>query len=134
MKLLFPIFLIILAALPQSERTTLDGIFTAEQAGRGRETVIKAGCTDCHNSDLSGGLEETPALIGNEFISIWKDLYLKDLDSQLTTMPADGTVKLNAQERADVMAFLLGINGAPAGNVEIPPDPAVLAKIKIKFP
>jgi len=131
------IFSLIGQALPspsQAEQSTMDGVFTPEQAGRGRELVIKIGCSDCHNSDLGGGLEETPSLVGNEFIAIWKDLYLKDLDSQLTSMPGDGSYKLNAQERVDIMAFLLGINGAPVGQNELKPDPAVLAKIKLKFP
>jgi formate-dependent nitrite reductase cytochrome c552 subunit len=53
-----------------SEPSTLDGVFTSEQAGRGRQIVINIGCADCHNSDLGGGLEETPSLVGNEFIAV----------------------------------------------------------------
>jgi hypothetical protein len=123
-----------IGAQSQPESSTLDGVFTSEQAGRGRQIVINIGCADCHNSDLGGGLEETPSLVGNEFIAIWKDLYLKDLDSQLTAMPKDSDYRLSPQERADIMAFLLGINGAPVGKTELPTDPAVLARIKIKFP
>jgi hypothetical protein len=112
----------------------LDGVFSREQAGRGRDLVIKIGCANCHNSDLGGGLEETPSLVGNEFISVWTGQALKQLDVQMTSMPADGSYKLNPQERVDVIAFLLGINGAPIGNADLPSDPDVLAQIKIKFP
>jgi len=132
--LLFAVSGLCLAVQAQSERSSLDGIFTRDQAGRGRELVIKIGCAGCHNSDLGGGLEETPSLVGNEFMAIWTGQLLKDLDGQLTTMPGDGSYKLSAQERADIMAFLLGINGAPVGNAELPPEPEVLAKIRIKFP
>jgi hypothetical protein len=96
--------------------------------------VIKIGCANCHNSDLGGGLEETPGLIGNEFMASWTNQWLKDLDLQLTSMPADGSYKMSPQERVDVMAFLLGINGAPMGKDELPADPKVLAGIKIRFP
>jgi hypothetical protein len=49
-------------------------------------------------------------------------------------MPKESAYRLSPQERADIMAFLLGINGAPLGKSELPTDPAVLARIKIKFP
>jgi hypothetical protein len=118
----------------QAERSTLDAVFTRDQAGRGRELVIKIGCGGCHNSDLGGGIEETPSLVGNEFIAVWTGQWLKDLDSQLTVMPGDGSYKMSPQERADVMAFLLGVNGAPMGNTELAPDPETYAKVRIKFP
>src|SRR5262245_18746861 len=124
----------LIGAQGQSERTTLEPVFTQAQAGRGRELVIKIGCANCHNSDLGGGLEETPGLIGNEFMASWTNQWLKDLDLQLTSMPADGSYKMSPQERVDVMAFLLGINGAPMGNQELAPDPTDLAAIKIKLP
>jgi hypothetical protein len=124
----------LVGAQGQAERTTLEPVFTQEQAGRGRELVIKIGCANCHNSDLGGGLEETPGLIGNEFMAMWQGQLLRELDTQLTSMPADGTYKISPQERVDIIAFLLGINGAPMGKDELPPDPKVLAGIKIKFP
>jgi hypothetical protein len=67
-------------------------------------------------------------------MAMWQGQLLRELDTQLTSMPADGTYKISPQERVDIIAFLLGINGAPMGKEELPPEPKVLAGIKIKFP
>ncbi len=92
------------------------------------------GCSACHGDNLGGGVEETPPIVGNEFVGSWNGRTLGDLFQQLNTMPPDGSFKITQQGYVDVMAFLLRANGYPAGKNEIVPDTAVLSQIKIVLP
>ena len=46
-------------------------------------------------------------------------------------MPADAPESLKAQEYADLIAFLFSVNKFPAGEKELPADPAALEAIRI---
>lgn len=50
------------------------------------------------------------------------------------TMPYDGPGTLPPQQYADVVAYILSLNDFPAGDTELPPDPAVLDEIQIQSP
>ena len=54
-----------------------DGIYTEEQAKRGRALYSET-CAACHAADLSGG-EMAPALAGTDFMSNWNGLSVDDL-------------------------------------------------------
>jgi quinoprotein glucose dehydrogenase len=114
----------------QSEKTTWSGIFTAEQATRGKATAEK-NCGSCHGTTLKGEL--APALVGDEFIGHWYDAKLSELAMKISvTMPADAPGSLKPAEYADVVAYLLQANGFPAGpdTLSLEPAPA-LESIKI---
>jgi cytochrome c5 len=113
------------------QRTVLEGVFTDAQANRGRAAIIKIGCADCHGETLEGGPSETPALIGQEFISGWQNQTLLDLFNKLNSMPPDKTEKISAQDYVDIMTLLLRSNGYPAGNTELSTSQEVLGQIKI---
>lgn len=114
-------------------KTTLDGIYTEAQAKRG-EKVYADACASCHGDDLSGG-GQTPALAGKEFDGDWNDLAMSDLfDRTRLSMPADKPGSLTPAQTAEVIAFLLSKGSYPAGQAELPSDPAALKAIKFVSP
>ena len=114
----------------QSDKTTWSGIFTEEQATRGKAAAEK-NCGSCHGTTLKGEL--APSLIGDEFIGHWYDAKLSELAMKVSvTMPADAPGSLKPAEYADVLAYLLQVNGFPAGADTLALEPAAaLESIKI---
>ena len=114
-------------------KTTLDGIYTEAQAARGQK-IYADSCATCHGDDLSGG-GQTPPLTGKEFNMDWIDLAMSDLfDRTRGTMPADKPGTLRPEQAADVIAYLLQKATFPAGQTELPADPAALKDIKFVSP
>jgi mono/diheme cytochrome c family protein len=114
-------------------KTTLDGIYTGEQAARGQK-IYTDSCASCHGDDLSGG-GQTPPLAGKEFNMDWIDLAMSDLfDRTRGTMPADKPGTLKPEQAADVIAYLLQKATFPAGQTELPADAAALKDIKFVGP
>ena len=110
-------------AAPDSTRSTSTGVYTAEQAARGRE--LYAGmCRSCH----------TPAShTGPVFAAAWGGRPLWDLFRYvIETMPKSDPGSLTAREYAGVVAYLLKINGMPDGKDELPADSLALKKIRIE--
>ena len=63
MKSVIPITLAVaLAAAAQTPRPIWDGVYTTEQANRGKIAYVEQ-CASCHGLELGGG-DETPALAG----------------------------------------------------------------------
>jgi S-disulfanyl-L-cysteine oxidoreductase SoxD len=114
----------------QSEKTVWSGIYTAEQATRGK-TKAETTCGSCHAATMKGEL--APALVGEEFIGHWYDAKLSELVMKVNqTMPADAPGSLKPEEYADIMAYLLQINGFPAGQEPLVLEPvASLDAVKI---
>ena len=109
-------------ALAQPQ-TIWDGIYTGEQANRGRNFYVEI-CGFCHRDDLLGGGSEAgaPALQGSLFMTRWQDLPVVELFTTIgTTMPKHNPDSLRAQVVIDIVSFLLRENGVPAGNRELPP-------------
>ena len=110
-----------------------DGAYSSEQAARG-DKLYAAECASCHGSVGEGG-DQSPPLNGTTFIANWSGLTLGDLMERIrTTMPQENPGKLTRQEDADVIAFLLKLNGFPAGTAELPKDTPTLKLIKIEPP
>lgn len=103
------------------DRTINDGVYTPEQAIRGR-AAYRAQCAACHASNLFGG-EMAPGLKGAGFIGGWSGATLWEFaDFTNATMPQDAPGRLTAQELNDVIAFLLAENDYPAGADELAID------------
>ena len=95
-----------------------DGVYTEEQAKRG-EALYQKECQGCHGVALAGG-ESSPALTGGAFLSNWNGLRLGDLFERIRkTMPQNVPGKLNRQQNADVLAFVLSANKFPGGKMEL---------------
>jgi ankyrin repeat protein len=110
-------------------RTIWDGVFTQAQAERGRDHYQKS-CASCHKADLLGE-SAAPPLAGPEFGQRWTGSSLDDL---LTTirraMPQEAPDSLGTAAYADIVSFLLSVNGSPAGQTEMPLESEALKQIQ----
>ena len=95
------------------------GVYTVAQAQRG-EPLYAENCAACHNWDLTGN-EIGPALAGDAFSFRWDGRSLAELfDYTRALMPQNSPGGLSGQQTADVLAFMLSTDGAPAGQSEFP--------------
>ena len=115
----------------QDTQTTLDGVFTAEQAQRGSESYQRE-CAQCHLEDLLGdGI--APSLVGAPFHFRWSELSVGDMLVAIrTTMPQGAPASLSPRAYVDIVAYLLEANDFPAGDMELPTDQDVLESIIIQ--
>jgi mono/diheme cytochrome c family protein len=103
--------------------STLSGVYTDEQASRGKD-VYSGSCRSCH----------TPAShTGATFNKWWRGKQLSDLFLFVSTrMPKNDPGSLAPDDVADVMAYLLKMTAMPVGTAELPPDADSLKKIRIE--
>ena len=104
------------------------GVYTTAQATRGTDLYNRV-CSECHGEDLEGR-EQSPALAGGSFAQRWDGASLKKLFERMQEMPpGDPGKRLQANQYADVLAFLLSANDVPAGSQPLVSDKDVLAAI-----
>ncbi|HEY3933246.1 MAG TPA: cytochrome c [Gemmatimonadales bacterium] len=98
------------------------GMYTVAQGVRGGN-VYQAQCTRCHlEADHTGG----------DFRTAWQGLTVRSLFDYLrSTMPDDDPGTLSEQDYLDVTAYLLKLNGMPAGGTALTADSVVLKKLVI---
>lgn len=114
------------AAGQPPSRTTLDGVFTSEQAERG-ESAFFANCADCHEiAEFSGPEAMFETERGK---SVWPIF-----DFMWSEMPEDRPAWLEPDEYADILAFLLHRLGMPPGPEELAPDPEALRRLMLVYP
>lgn len=104
--------------------TTLDGVYTAEQARRGEE-VFSRRCAACHGTDRFTG----PA-----FVPSWSRAPLSTLFTVIRSqMPFDNPGSLEREAYAAVIAYIFELNGLPAGDRPLPAHADSLREITIRF-
>ncbi len=110
------------AATRAAGSSTLSGVYTNEQASRGKD-VYAGSCRSCH----------VPAShTGATFATWWRGKQLSDLFTFVSTrMPKNDPGSLAPEDAADVVAYLLKMNAMPAGAVALPADIDSLKKIRI---
>jgi mono/diheme cytochrome c family protein len=119
-------------AWAQTTRSTTEGVYSQEQAGRGRELYADQ-CTNCHGRALTGEGENGP-VAGEKFRGEWEgETALTLFDRVRNTMPYKTPGTLSRQQTADLVAFLLYFNGAPAGQGELSSKAEYLSQIQISF-
>ena len=103
----------------------LVAFYTEEQARRGQRAFRQV-CSDCHY---------TSEFKGPVFTDVWARRTARDLYRELRrTMPDDNPGGLPRQTYVDVMAYILELNGYPAGSDELPPDDQVLGSFRLTPP
>jgi len=111
-----------------SERRVLTDstpLYTEEQATSGAEVYAKV-CAECH---------EKPDVTGADFRSNWNGRSLYELYEEIrTTMPDDNPGALSRDEYAGALAYILKLNGLPAGPTAIMPDSALMSGAKLVLP
>jgi S-disulfanyl-L-cysteine oxidoreductase SoxD len=101
--------------------TVWDSVYSPAQAVRGESSYVKA-CARCHQASLTGA-DQSPPLAGSGFLGNWNGLPLSDLRDRIrTTMPPDSIGLYDRQFVTDVIAYMLKMNGFPAGAGELSPE------------
>ena len=113
------------AATQSSPASVLDGVFTQAQASRGERTFSDV-CAACHDTgEFSGG----------RFRISWVGRPVGDLfDTISTLMPEADPGSLSPAEYAAIVAYLLQVNGYPAGDAALPTNVRALGQLEIVSP
>jgi mono/diheme cytochrome c family protein len=119
-----------LALSQAAGRSVWSGVYTQAQADRGA-SQYQQHCAACHGDALGGG-DSAPPLSGSAFLGNWFGQNTGALFTRIkTTMPLDNPDSLSAATVADIEAFILSKNDFPAGQAELPADPARLGGVAI---
>ena len=122
--------IVVSAQQQPDEKKVWDGVFTSAQAARGKAPFERA-CGRCHNNELAGS-ERGPSLKGSVFWSKWENEPLGGLYTKIRdTMPQDGPSLVEDAQKADILAYIMSVNGMPAGSGELKADARELDLIKI---
>ena len=106
----------------QAAGTVLDGVFTGAQVSRGERTFREV-CAACH---------DTTEFTGGRFRITWVGLTAGDLfDTISTLMPEGDPGSLSPAQYASVVAYLLDLNGYPAGDTPLPTSLSALQGLEI---
>ncbi len=128
------------AALPTGPLATpvtarLDAYYTPSQALRGK-AAFNRNCLYCHGVDPARSTPADlkfalPSTFAGHFLErivndkrVYPNVYV--LYSKLQSMPATDTASVSAQARVDIAAYILQLNGYPAGPTEIPTQPEAM--------
>jgi len=110
--------------------TVWDGVYTAEQAERGKALYARS-CEGCHAADLRGN-GTAPSLVEGDFAFQWGDSSVGELYERIRKlMPSDRPNSLSPQNYCDIVAFIFQSNTFPAGQSELAPELAALEQIRI---
>jgi mono/diheme cytochrome c family protein len=116
--------------LTSAERTVWDGVYTEEQAQRGRNAYI-ADCATCHAADLRGS-STAPSLVDESFAFQWDNTAVGELFVRIRTlMPSDRPNSLTPQRYRDIVAYSLQANKYPSGDKELDADLDALNQVLI---
>jgi alcohol dehydrogenase (cytochrome c) len=100
--------------LSQSPQPTAAGVYTAAQAQAGQAAYTQ-NCAGCHSADFRGS-GDAPAVSGPDFTAKWGPRAANDLFTYVVqSMPPTNPGSLGEAGTLAVTAYLLQINGAPAG-------------------
>lgn len=117
----------------QATRSANEGIYTQEQADRGKPLYAEQ-CASCHGDNLEGS-GPMPALAGPDFQTNWSGKTVGELfEKTHTTMPATAPGSLTADQVADVIAFMLSVGQYPAGAAPLATTMETLSQIKLDLP
>jgi S-disulfanyl-L-cysteine oxidoreductase SoxD len=115
--------------LAQPTPSVWDGVYTEEQATRGAALYDRE-CGQCHGPAGAGGGMATP-LVGAAFSANYDGQTVGDLfERNRTTMPPGKEGQMGGQENADITAYILKVNGFPAGEAELPSQSMALRGIQ----
>jgi hypothetical protein len=107
-------------------RSTLSGVFTAAQA-EGGQGVYESTCL--------GGCHSVSSHRGIAFRHRWEGHPVFELFQLINDqMPNDDPGSLSSQQSLQLVAYLLKLNGMPAGTDALSSDATALKKIKIEMP
>ncbi len=100
-----------------------EGRYTLEQASRG-EQVYQRQCGECHSIKDHAN---------PDFRFVWNGRAALELFENIrNTMPEETPGSLSRQEYADIVAYMMKMNGMPSGPRPLAPDSASLRSVRIE--
>ena len=100
-------------------------VYTDSQATAGQAVFVKV-CAECH---------ETKDVTGADFRTKWKGQSVFALFEQIrTTMPDGNPGTLSRDEYISTVAYILKLNGLPAGDKALATDSVALSGITLELP
>ena len=127
-----PLFLASTSAIHSEESNTAPIMYSGEQALKGHD-LYNEHCASCHGAALEG--QGSLPLSGATFKARWADDYhsVDDLFYIIRTlMPYGQPATLSKHEYVDIIAYILMVNGYPAGAEPLASDPRILRRMTIK--
>jgi mono/diheme cytochrome c family protein len=110
------------SAVAQTPKSTTQGVYTVAQATKGKN-VFNGACLGCHT---------TASHMGAAFELRWFGRPLAELYGYLSNlMPKSAPGTLTEDEYVWVTAYILKLNGMPAGKIELNPEPDWLKAVRI---
>lgn len=123
------VFCSLAAAIPGQDQPIWNGAYTEAQVERGRKASATH-CAECHSEGLTG--ESGPPLVGDVFMLHWEGQSVERLFRKIQgTMPPESAQTMSDQERLDVVALILKLNGFPAGRAELTLTPELSGFVMI---
>ncbi len=109
----------------RAPRSIFEGVYTEAQAERGK-AAYRSHCAACHASGF---------FRGEPFRLVWSGQPASSFfEVMRTSMPIDNPASLEAEEYAAILAYILELNGYPAGDVELPSTREELDLIVLEDP
>jgi mono/diheme cytochrome c family protein len=110
------------SATPTPARTTRSGIFSADQAAKGKDVYLGQ-CQSCHTA---------ASLTAADFVANWNTKPLAELFTYLVeNMPESEPGSLSKVQYSQVVAYILQLNNMPAGEIELAAEAESLQGITI---
>lgn len=101
--------------------STSDGVYTTEQAAKGKE-LFDEKCASCHNAEKFSGAEWTRAYVGRA---------LSEVNASMAEMPMDNPGSLTADEIGALIGYFLSLNKYPTGQAALKGDQDTLKGIMV---
>lgn len=111
---------------PEMTRSTLAGVYTAGQADEGQPLFESMCLGGCHNAGAHKGLAFEKRWVGHPVYELFQAINER--------MPDDNPGTIGPDRSLVLVAYLLKLNGLPAGPDPLPSDKVSLQKIKIELP
>jgi mono/diheme cytochrome c family protein len=106
----------------QADTTTPAAIYSDGQAKKGEKTFAKH-CAACHERFFFTGARFDDAWVGHPAFDLF--------DRIQSSMPQDKPGSLSKQQYAEVVAYILKLNGYPPGKEALPSEPDALKTVMI---
>lgn len=108
-------------APPAGGPSTSDGVYTTEQAAKGKE-LFREKCESCHNAEKFSGAEWTRAYVGRP---------LSEVNASMAEMPMDNPGSLTPDEIGTLIGYFLSLNKYPTGQAALKGDQDTLKGIMV---
>jgi len=124
-SILGTLFILLASCAEPVPETSMDGVFTAQQAERGA-AIFDSLCSRCHS---------VQEFSGNAFDATWAGVPAAALYVRIAnTMPLDQPGSLSLDQVTALMSHIFNANGMPPGDTPLPDDMDFMLSITLARP